>query len=81
MSQIVIATVWTGFGLKLVFDRFPATGAKLGPRGQIFMASGALIENDLLMPALVTKFSINRYRMVAFRTGEFLLRFLYPGLR
>ncbi len=81
ISQIVIATGWTGFGLKLVFDRFSASRAKFGPRGQIFMASGALIENDLLMPALMTKFSINRYRIVAFGTGEFLLCFLFPGLR
>ena len=67
--------------MRLVFDRFSASGAKLGPRGQIFMASAALIENDLLMPALVTKFGINRYRMMALRAGEFLLRFLFPGLR
>ena len=68
ISQVVIAAGRTRFGLGFVCNGFSATGAKFGTWGQVFAAAGALIENDLLMSALVAKLGVNRYGLIAFRT-------------
>ena len=45
------------------------------------MAAGALIENELLVSALVAELGVNRYGLMTFRAFKFLLIFFFSGLR
>ena len=71
MNKILEINTDSGYAIiepGVIFDRFTAAGAKFSPRGQVFITAGALIENELLVAALVTEPGINRYGLMAFRT-------------
>lgn len=61
VGNIFIATIGTGLGACLFFDRLTATGTKFGVRREILVTGRTLIEDKLLMAALGTEFGVKWY--------------------
>ena len=59
IRDIFIAAIGTGLRLHLCFHRVPTARTKFGTGREIFIASGTLIENKLLVAALGTEFSVD----------------------
>ena len=81
ISNIFIAAIGTGLGVRRFLDRLTAAGTEFGVRCEIFVTGRTLIEDKLLMAAMGTEFGVKWYGLTAIRTEYCLPAFLLFGLR